>query len=95
MKNLLLCSSLLLAGSAFSQVLTEDFEGLAGGLPAGWVSASTTSGAGDFYTGDAAAANAGAYWPINGGTDFAMANDDVCNCNMTNVTLTTPSMNLT
>lgn len=95
MKNLLLCGSLLIAGSAFSQVLSEDFEGLGGALPAGWASASSTPGGGDFYTGDAAAANAGAYWPINGGTDFAMANDDVCNCDMSNVTLTTPSMDLT
>jgi hypothetical protein len=95
MKNLLLCGSLLFAGSAFSQVLSEDFEGLSGGLPAGWVSASTTSGAGDFYTGDAAAANAGGYWPVPATNDFAQANDDVCNCNMSNVTLTTPSMNFT
>ena len=95
MKNLLLCGTLLLAGSAFSQVLSEDFEGLTGGLPTGWVSASTTPGGGDFYTGDANDANAAAYWPINGGTDFAMANDDVCNCNMSNATLTTPAMDLT
>lgn len=94
MKNLLLCGSLLIAGSAFSQVLSEDFEGLGGALPAGWTTAAPTTG-GEFYTGDAADANAAAYWPINGGTDFAMANDDVCNCDMSNVTLVTPSMDFT
>lgn len=95
MKNLLLCGSLLLAGSAFSQVLTEDFEGLGGALPAGWVSASTTPGTGDFVTGNAAAANAGGYWPVPASSNFAFANDDVCNCDMSNVTLTTPSMDFT
>ncbi|NVK64577.1 MAG: Omp28-related outer membrane protein [Flavobacteriales bacterium] len=96
MKNLLLCGSLLLAGSAFSQVLTEDFEGLSGGaLPAGWTTASTTPGSGDFVTGNAAAANAGGYWPVAPGSNFAMANDDVCNCDMSNVTLVTPSMDFT
>ncbi len=96
MKNLLLCGSLLLAGSAFSQVLTEDFEGLSGGaLPAGWTTASTTPGTGDFVTGNAAAANAGGYWPVPATSNFAFANDDVCNCDMSNVTLTTPSFDLT
>jgi hypothetical protein len=95
MKNLLLCGSLLIAGSAFSQVLQEDFEGIAPALPAGWTSASSTPGGGDYYVGDAADANAAAYWPINGGTDFAMVNDDVCNCDLSNATLTTPAMDLT
>ncbi|MDG1331559.1 MAG: Omp28-related outer membrane protein [Crocinitomicaceae bacterium] len=94
MKNLLLCGTLLLAGSAFSQVLTEDFEGLGGALPTGWTTSAPTTG-GEFYTGDAAAANAAAFWPVNGGTNFAMANDDVCNCDMSVSTLTTPSMDLT
>lgn len=94
MKNLLLCGSLLLAGSAFSQVLTEDFEGTAPALPTGWTSASSTPGGGDYYVGDAADANAANFWPINGGTDFAMVNDDVCNCDLSNATLTTPSMDL-
>ncbi len=53
----------------------------------------TTAG-GEFYTGDAGDANAAAYWPVIGGTTFAMANDDVCNCDMTNAILTTPSMDL-
>ena len=94
MKNLLLCGSLLLAGSAFSQVLSEDFEGGSPALPTGWITSAATAG-GEYYTGDAAAANAAAYWPINGGTNFAMANDDACNCDMSNATLTTPSMDLT
>jgi len=95
MKNLLLCGSLLLAGSAFSQVLSEDFEGTAPALPAGWASASSTPGGGDYYVGDVAAANAANFWPINGGTDFAMVNDDVCNCDLSSASLTTPSVDLT
>ncbi|MFK7785996.1 MAG: T9SS type A sorting domain-containing protein [Crocinitomicaceae bacterium] len=94
MKNLLLCGSLLIAGSAFSQVLSEDFEAGTPALPTGWTTSAATAG-GEFYTGDAAAANAAAYWPINGGTNFAMANDDVCNCDMSNATLTSPAMDLT
>ena len=93
MKKLLLCGSLLFAGAAFSQVLFEDFEGATPALPTGWTSSAATAG-GEFYTGDAGDANAAAYWPVIGGTTFAMANDDVCNCDMTNAILTTPSMDL-
>ncbi|MCJ8290217.1 MAG: Omp28-related outer membrane protein [Crocinitomicaceae bacterium] len=95
MKNLLLCGSLLLAGSAFSQVLTEDFEGLGGALPTGWASVSTTPGTGDYITGDASVANAAAYWPVPASSDFAMVNDDVCNCDLSAAYLVTPSMDFT
>lgn len=76
-------------------MLSEDFEGTAPALPTGWASASSTPGGGDYYVGDAAAANAAAYWPVNGGTNFAMVNDDVCNCDLSNAVLTSPSMDLT
>lgn len=95
MKKLLLCGSLLLASSAFSQVLTEDFEGLSGGLPGGWTSVSSTPGAGDWITGDAAAANVAGFWPVPSTSDFAQVNDDQCNCNLSAAYLVSPSMNLT
>ena len=95
MKNLLLCGTLLLAGSAFSQVLTEDFEGLGGALPTGWTSVSSTPGSGDYVTGDAALANAGTYWPVPVHTDFAQVNDDVCNCDLSAAYLVSPSMDFT
>jgi Outer membrane protein Omp28/Secretion system C-terminal sorting domain len=96
MKKLLLCMSLLLAGSAFSQVLSEDFEGLSGGaLPSGWTTVSTTPGTGDWKTGNAALANAGGFWPVPATSNFAQVNDDVCNCNLSAAYLTSPSMNFT
>ncbi len=95
MKKILLLGGLLFASSSFSQVLTEDFEGLGGTLPAGWASASSTPGSGDFSTGDAVAANAGTYWPVPTSSDFAMVNDDVCNCDLSAAYLMTPLMDLT
>ncbi|MDG1346088.1 MAG: Omp28-related outer membrane protein, partial [Crocinitomicaceae bacterium] len=95
MKKILLCGSLLFATGAFSQVLTEDFEGLSGALPAGWASQSTTVGTGDWVTGNAALANTGGYWPVPAHGDFAQVNDDVCNCNLSAAYITTPSMDLT
>lgn len=95
MKKKLLLVALLISGASFGQVLTEDFEGLGGALPAGWSSASTAPGSGDFITGDAAAANAAGFWAVPGPSNFAMVNDDVCNCDLSAAYLTTPSMNFT
>lgn len=93
MKKNLLLVALLISGASFGQVISEDFEGLGGALPAGWVS--TTVAAGAWETGDDATANAGDYWPVPAHTDFAQANDDVCNCDMSAVYLESPSMDLT
>ena len=93
MKKNLLLVALLISGASFGQVISEDFEGLGGALPAGWVS--TTAAAGDWETGDDATANAGTYWPVPAHKDFAQANDDVCNCDMSAVYLESPSMDLT
>ena len=95
MKKILLCGSLLLATGAFSQVLTEDFEGLSGALPAGWVSQSTTATTGDWVTGNAAMANSASYWPVPAHGDFAQVNDDACNCNLSAAYLISPSMDFT
>jgi hypothetical protein len=96
MKKILLCGSLLLATGAFSQVLTENFEGLAGALPSGWVSASSTATtAGNWKTGNAATANSAGFWPVPAHTDFAQVNDDACNCDLSAAYLVTPVMNFT
>lgn len=95
MKNLLLCGSLLIAGSSFSQVLTQNFEGGGSALPAGWTSVSTTPGSGDFVVGNAALSNAGGFWPVPATSNFAQVNDDVCNCNLSAAYLVTPSMDFT
>lgn len=77
-------------------VMTEDFESsLPSGLPAGWSSLSTTPGTGDFYTGDNTDANLSGWWPVSPHTQFAMANDDVCNCDMSEVYLISPVIDLT
>lgn len=95
MKNLLLCGSLLIAGSSFSQVLTQNFEGGGSALPAGWTSVSTTPGAGDFIVGNAATANSAGFWPVPATSNFAQVNDDACNCNLSAAYLVTPSMDFT
>ncbi|MEJ6491092.1 MAG: Omp28-related outer membrane protein [Flavobacteriales bacterium] len=96
MKKTLLCVSLLFATGAFSQVLTEDFEGLSGGaLPTGWISNSTTLGPGDWITGTSATANSAGYWPVPTHGSFAQVNDDACNCVLTAAYLVSPSMDLT
>lgn len=92
MKNLLLLGAMFIATTSFGQGLTENFDAVtAPGLPAGWTT-SNASGGDAFETGTSANANAGGYWPVPAHGQFAMANDDVCNCTMTTVYLTSPSM---
>lgn len=95
MKNALLLGGILFASTAFSQVLTEDFEGLGGALPASWTTISTTPGSGDFITGNSITANAAGFWPVPASSDFAMVNDDVCNCDLSATYLVSPSMDFT
>jgi PKD repeat protein len=76
-------------------IFCEDFEGVtAPALPVGWATA-TTGTDGGFYTGDAADANAGNFWPVGTHTQFAMTNDDVCNCIKTGDYLTLPTLDFT
>ena len=92
MKNLLLLGAMFIATTSFGQGLTENFDAVtAPGLPTGWTT-SNASGGDAFETGTSANANAGGYWPVPAHGQFAMANDDVCNCTMTTVYLTSPSM---
>lgn len=92
MKNLLLLGAMFIATTSFGQGLTENFDAVtAPGLPTGWTT-SNASGGDAFVTGTSANANAGGYWPVPAHGQFAMANDDVCNCTMTTVYLTSPSM---
>ena len=95
MKKLLLLATLFVSYSASSQViLSENFEGVTmPALPAGWTS--TTAVDGVWETGDAASANAGGFWPVPAHTQFAMANDDVCNCDMVAVFLNMPAQDFT
>lgn len=95
MKNLLLCGGLLLASSAFSQVLTEDFEGTGAALPTGWASVSTTPGSGDWVVGNAALANSAGFWPVPATSNFAQVNDDACNCDLSAAYLVSPAMDFT
>ena len=92
MKNLLLLGAMFIATTSFGQGLTENFDAVtAPGLPTGWTT-SNASGGDAFETGTSANANAGGFWPVPAHGQFAMANDDVCNCTMTTVYLTSPSM---
>lgn len=92
MKNLLLLGAMFIATTSFGQGLTENFDAVtAPGLPTGWTT-SNASGGDAFVTGTSANANAGGFWPVPAHGQFAMANDDVCNCTMTTVYLTSPSM---
>ncbi len=76
-------------------VLTEDFEGLGGALPAGWTT-NNPSGDTPWQTGDNAAATSTYYTiPTSNTTDFVWINDDDCNCDQSDVDLTFPSIDLT
>ncbi len=75
-------------------VLKEDFQDVnVPSIPAGWTSISPE---GDFKTGDADDANAGGYFPVPDipGNIFAMANDDLCNCDMSKIRLISPAFDL-
>ncbi len=76
-------------------LLFEDFQDVdPPALPQGWTSNSIE---GDFVTGDAEDANEGGYFPVpdRPGNIFAMANDDVCNCDMSDIELVLPELDFT
>lgn len=76
-------------------LFTENFESVtAPALPAG-MSSSSNSGAttAGWYTGDAAVANAGGYWPVPAHTQFAMTNDDTNNDILCDELLILPELN--
>ncbi|MDX2359261.1 MAG: Omp28-related outer membrane protein [Crocinitomicaceae bacterium] len=80
MKKLLLCGSLLVAGSAISQY-SEDFEGTSGtALPAGWTQVSAATDAGYITTTDYTST----YFAFPAHTRYAGTNDDICNCDKSN-----------
>ena len=86
-------------------LLTEDFQGVSGtlpaGLPAGWstnqvVQADQSMG-NAFKTHNSSTANGGGYWPVpqvGTGNKFAGANDDdtPCDCAMDDVYLQSPAL---
>lgn len=86
-------------------LLTEDFQGVSGtlpaGLPAGWstnqvVQADQSQG-NAFKTHNSTTANGGGYWPVpqvGAGNKFAGANDDntPCDCAMDDVYLQSPAL---
>lgn len=78
-------------------VLTEDFEGLGGALPAGWSTVNNgTPTDTPWQTGNNAAASSTYYTiPTTNTTDFAWINDDDCNCDQNDVDLIFPSIDLT
>lgn len=89
MRKLVLGVGLLLAGGAFSQVYSEDFEALTvPALPAGWtqVTAATDGGfkSSTNYT--------STYFSFPAHTKYVGTNDDVCNCDKSNEKLISPSI---
>mgnify|MGYP001497226263 CR=1 FL=1 len=87
MKKLLLCTSLLLVGSAFGQY-SEDFEGTTGtALPSGWtqVTAATDGG---YLSGTDMSSQ---YFPIPAHTRYVGTNDDACDCDKANEKLISTS----
>lgn len=92
-KQLLILSSLLIAGNSFSQVLlNEAFES---GLPETW--SITTLATDDGWKNGAAAALSSANYPFSttNATKFMGTNDDACNCNKSADRLVSPSMDFT
>ncbi|MBL4578241.1 MAG: PKD domain-containing protein, partial [Flavobacteriales bacterium] len=76
-------------------IFCEDFEGVTSpALPAGWATATTGTDAG-FTTGNNANANSAGDWAVGAHTQFAMTNDDACNCNKSGDYLTLPTLDFT
>ncbi|MEM7104149.1 MAG: T9SS type A sorting domain-containing protein [Bacteroidota bacterium] len=76
-------------------ILAQDFETVsAPNLPAGWTTENPNGGF-VFMTGDSTAANSGGFWAIDPHGQFAFASDDACNCNMSEVRLILPPLDLT
>ena len=80
MKKLLLCTSLLLVGSASAQMV-EDFEGVtAPALPTGWTQMTAATDGGYATTVDVSSA----YFVVPAHTTYIGTNDDNCNCDKSN-----------
>ncbi|MBC9812074.1 Omp28-related outer membrane protein [Crocinitomicaceae bacterium CZZ-1] len=92
-KQLLILSSLAIAGNSFSQVLlNEAFES---GLPGTW-SKTTLATDGGWKNGAAAALSSSNYaFSTTNATKFMGTNDDACNCNKSADRLISPSMDFT
>ena len=87
MKKLLLCGSLLVVGSAFSQY-SENFEGTSGvALPAGWTQVTSASDGGYITSTDYTST----YFDFPAHTRYAGTNDDICNCDKSNEKLISSS----
>jgi len=77
-----------ITNSSKAVYMSEDFEGVA--LPTGW-----TETHGAATTGWAFGNNLGStYWVIPSHTNYAATNDDLCNCDMSNVLLYTATIDL-
>ncbi len=77
----------LFAPQAKLNILSENFEG--GALPASWTKIDEACG---WLFG---ANGSSAYWTVPAHTNYAWANDDACNADMSDVWLITPSMDFT
>lgn len=76
------------APSVKATLLSENFEGAA--LPTGW----TNTYGSATYGWQFGTSLGSSYWPIPAHTTYAAANDDACNCTMSDVNLTTTAVDL-
>lgn len=74
---------------------SEDFESVTPpALPSNWT-VQTLANDGGYITGDSAAANPTGTWVVPSHTQFAMSNDDICDCNKEHDYLILPIQNFT
>jgi len=93
LKSILLLTALLVCyNTSTAQIFfSEDFESVTSpALPTSWT-VQTQSSDGGYTTGNAANANANGTWAVPTHTQFAMTNDDVCDCNKINDYLILPA----
>ncbi|HKK69023.1 MAG TPA: choice-of-anchor J domain-containing protein, partial [Bacteroidales bacterium] len=69
-------------------IMEEDFEG--GALPTGWTTEIGAATQGWTFNSDASSG----YWPVPAHTIYAAVNDDACDCDMSNMKLITPAIDL-
>ena len=91
MKKILLSVSILIAGSSFAQIYTQNFESVTvPALPAGWSVVTTATDGGFISSTDYTST----YFDFPAHTKYVGTNDDVCNCNKANEKLISDAISI-
>lgn len=91
----ILIATVAFGGGLQAQIFfTQDFQGTMGanGIPATWTETGLSTD-GIYMVGTSVQANSAGFWPVPAHTNFAMSNDDACNCDKSVDRLILPTQN--